>query len=501
VGAAETFVLRAVRAVTECIARPSEMRAIAFCVNVRHAEEVSRRFADLGFSTQVVTGHTASIERRDARDGLDAGRVQVLCAVDIYNEGVDVPNVNTLFFFRPTESATVFLQQFGRGLRRAWGKAELVVFDLTGRQHLRFRFDRRLRSLLGHTPRELAEFVSKGFGRLPAGCLLRFEEQVREDIISQMRRAIPSDQAGIRMLLREPVHAEMSLSAFLRETDVTLDDVYRKDCSWWRLRQSAGLDTRTPGEEERAALANVHKLIHVGDERRLGLWARLASQDSPDEEADRRLARMLFAVLYGKELGADARAHALWAEHALLREEIAGLVPVLRELNAVLSVPHALAPEIPLALHARYLGVELSGAFDHRTQEGNFRDYYTGVELTGGGRFHLLLVTIDKAAATKEHLRYRDFPLNERRFHWQSKSRTTRDSNEGKRHLEPARYNVTPLLFVRERADARPGVTMAFRYLGPVEPDGAEGERPITIEWRLRYPMPREVLVTGRVAG
>ena len=224
----------------------------------------------------------------------------------------------------------MFLQQFGRGLRRAPGKAELVVFDLTGRQHLQFRFDRRLRSLLGHTPRELAEFVSKGFGRLPTGCLLRFDEQVREDVLAQMRRAIPSDQAGIRALLREPAHAELSLAAFLRETDVALDDVYRKDRSWWGLRQSAGLDARAVGKEEKAALENVHKLIHVGDERRLGVWARLTSLESPVDEADRRLARMLFAVLYGKEIAADARAEALWAEHALLREEIAGLVPVLR---------------------------------------------------------------------------------------------------------------------------------------------------------------------------
>ncbi len=89
--------------------------------------------------------------------------------VDLYNEGVDVPNVNTLFFFRPTESATVFLQQLGHGLRRAPGKAELVVFDLTGRQHHSFRFDRKLRGVLGHTPKELGEFVATGFGRLDAG--------------------------------------------------------------------------------------------------------------------------------------------------------------------------------------------------------------------------------------------------------------------------------------------------------------------------------------------
>jgi superfamily II DNA or RNA helicase/HKD family nuclease len=501
VGAAEAFVLRAVQAVAECIGRRSEMRAIAFCVNVRHAEEVNRRFAAHGFSTQVVTGENPTAERRHARGDLDAGRVQVLCVVDIYNEGVDVPNVNTLFFFRPTESATVFLQQFGRGLRRAPDKAELVVFDLTGRQHLQFRFDRRLRSLLGHTPRELTDFVSNGFGRLPAGCLLRFDELVREDVLAQLRRAIPSDQAGIRALLREPAHAGLSLAAFLHETEVALDDIYRKDRSWWSLRHSAGLDSRAASDEERAGLENVHKLIHVGDERRLRMWERLTLQQAPVEEADRRLVRMLFAVLYGKEIAASARAQALWADHALLREEIAGLVPVLRELNAVLAPPHALTPEIPLALHARYLGVELSAAFDQRTADGKFRDYYTGVEPTGDGRFDMLLVTLQKAAAAKEHLRYRDFPLNERRFHWQSQAATTRDSRPGRRHLAPMQQGVTPLLFVRERADDRPGVTMGFRYFGPVEPDGDQGERPITIEWRLKYAMPHDAVEAGRVAG
>ena len=84
---------------------------------------------------------------------------------------------------------------------------------------------------------------------------------------------------------------------------------------------------------------------------------------------------------------------------------------------------------------------------------------------------------------------------------WQSKARTTRGSIAGRRHLAPAQHGVTPLLFVRERADDRPGVTMGFRYLGPVEPDGDAGERPITIEWRLKYAMPHAVLEGGRVAS
>jgi hypothetical protein len=146
------------------------------------------------------------------------------------------------------------------------------------------------------------------------------------------------------------------------------------------------------------------------------------------------------------------------------------------------------------------VGSEISAAFDQRAQSGDFRDYYTGVEAAGDGRFDLLLVTLEKSADTKEHLRYRDFPLNERRFHWQSKADTMREHSQGRRHLDPQGEDCIPLLFVRERSDDRPGVTMAFQFLGPVEPDGDSGERPITIEWKLRYPMPSEILRHGRIA-
>ena len=228
IGAAEIFVRKAMQALVDRVAHPEKLRAIAFCVDVRHAEEVDRRLRAHGLRSQVLTGSTPSAERQRARSALNSGELQVLCVIDIYNEGVDVPNVNALFFFRPTESATVFLQQLGRGLRRAPDKAELVVFDLSGRQHHQFRFDRKLRALLGHTPRELREFLTERHGRLPSGCLLHFDEVCRTEILAQMARSIPSDRRGLIQLLREPAHAGLSLDAFLHETDVELEDVYRK---------------------------------------------------------------------------------------------------------------------------------------------------------------------------------------------------------------------------------------------------------------------------------
>lgn len=509
VGASEIFVRMAVQALAERVARPEKLRAIAFCVDVRHAEEVDRRLRAHGWRSQVLTGSTPTAERLQARTALDSGEVQVLCVIDIYNEGVDVPNVNTLFFFRPTESATVFLQQLGRGLRRAPDKAELVVFDLSGRQHHEFRFDRKLRALLGHTPRELRELMSKNHGRLPTGCLLHFDEVCRNEVLAQIERSIPTTRRGILELMREPAHAHLSLPEFLHETDVELDDIYRKDWCWTLMRAAAGLDRRTIDERERAALERVHKLIHVGDSRRLDVWEQWACLDATSvesrweklDEAERRTIWMMFGLLYAKEHGATAVAREWWAMHSVLREEVRGLIPVLRRLNAILPIAHSLAPEIPLVPHARYLGVELSAAFEQLTSQGHLRDFYTGVESVAGGRFDLLLVTMEKPASTKEHLRYRDFPLSEDLFHWQSKARTAIDSAQGRRHLDPVGQGVRPLLFVREQADRASGQTMAFQYLGPVTPAAHAGERPITIEWRLEFPMPLALVQSGRIAA
>jgi hypothetical protein len=232
------------------------------------------------------------------------------------------------------------------------------------------------------------------------------------------------------------------------------------------------------------------------------MWTRFATLAKPTSVREERVAAMLFAVLYGKQVATRAdEAWGLWANQPVLREEIARLVPVLRAQNAVLPHPHELDDAIPLRLHARYLGVELSAAFDQRSSKGEFRDYYTGVETTGNGRYDLLFVTLEKSAAKKEHLKYRDFPLNEQRFHWQSKARTTRDSREGRRHLTPDAEKCVPLLLVRESDDARPGITAAFQYLGPVSPDGDEGERPISIEWKLMFSMPASLVTRGRVAA
>ncbi len=495
--AADLWIRTVLRAVREHVARPERIRALAFCVDKAHARVVAERLSrDAGLSARALTDDTPREERRRAKEDLLSGRVQVLCVVDLFNEGVDIPDVNTLFFFRPTESATVFVQQLGRGLRRARDKDVLTVFDLTGRQHPRFRFDRHLRALLGHTPRELRSFLATGHGRLPTGCVVQFDELAQRDVLERIQRAIPAHVRGMRELLQAHRDEGWTLSQFLAETEIDVLDLYRDGRTWTSLRADVGLAEMPDDERERSALGNVQKLLEVDDPLRLEAWRRFTQGEFPETERDRRLAAMLFVVLYGRFTAQHLNTqHDIWLSHTSLRGEISELLPVLEARAEALPRPAQLDADIPLMIHARYLDLELSAAFAAVTKGGGeYRNFYTGVEPVCRGRYDLLLVTLEKSDVADEHLRYKDYPLHEALFHWQSQSDTRQADKTGRRHLQPDAEQVTPLLFVRERKKDARGVTCAFRFLGPVSPESAEGERPISITWRLGTPLRSEWL-------
>jgi superfamily II DNA or RNA helicase/HKD family nuclease len=490
--AADAWIRAVVLALQTRIARPEKVRALAFCVDKAHARVVADRLTrDAGLAARALTDETPRDERNRAKDDLVGGRIQVLCVVDLFNEGVDIPDVNTLFLFRPTESATVFLQQIGRGLRRSRDKDMLTVFDVTGRQHPKFRFDRHLRGLLGHTPRELREFVETGHGFLPSGCTLQFTERAQRDLLDRLKRAVPSSAKAIRQVLNEHRDRGWTLAEFLDQTETDLLDLYRDGRSWHSLRVEVALATAAPTEAESDALGNVQKLLEVDDPLRLDAWTWLAQGRAPCTEIERRLTAMLFVTLYGRFPAARLEdQRELFLSHALVREELLALLPILRLRSERVASNDPLEADIPIVVHGRYRDIELAAAFGATSKdEGVFRSFYSGVEAVADGRFDLLLVTLGKGDVKKEHLRYNDFPLDENVFHWQSRARTRQDDALGRRHIHPDEEGVTPLLFVRDTKKDGRGVTCAFRFLGAVVPEKVSGERPISIEWRLSTPL------------
>ena len=126
----------------------SAIKGIGFCVTIRHAVFMAEQFTQRGIPSGAFVSGIEDVRCQELLDDLKTGRLTFLFTVDKLSEGVDVPEVNTVLFLRPTESLTIFLQQLGRGLRHAPGKDCLTVLDLVGQAHRRYRADTKLKALM-----------------------------------------------------------------------------------------------------------------------------------------------------------------------------------------------------------------------------------------------------------------------------------------------------------------------------------------------------------------
>ncbi|MEC9399835.1 MAG: DEAD/DEAH box helicase, partial [Myxococcota bacterium] len=215
--------------IEEVVGEPLEMRALGFCVSIAHANFMATALEGYGLKTLALTSASSKETRRDAPGMLERGEIQVIFTVDLYNEGVDIPCVDTLLMLRPTESATVFLQQLGRGLRHAPGKACLTVLDFIGHMHAEFRFAERLSALLvrerDSKHRDLADAL-RGDKELylPAGCAFHLDEQSSEEILAHLERSITGSLSKAKQRL-EQYEPETTLAEFVRQERLEVADL------------------------------------------------------------------------------------------------------------------------------------------------------------------------------------------------------------------------------------------------------------------------------------
>lgn len=152
-------------------------RTVGFCVSQRHADFMARFFSDRGVGAKAVHSGPTSAPRAASLEDLSAGKLPVVFAVDMFNEGVDLPNLDTVMMLRPTESRVIWLQQFGRGLRTAEGKERLTVIDYIG-NHRSFLLKPQTLFDLAAGDREVLhalERVANGAMELPPGCEVTYD--------------------------------------------------------------------------------------------------------------------------------------------------------------------------------------------------------------------------------------------------------------------------------------------------------------------------------------
>ncbi|WP_327587896.1 DUF3427 domain-containing protein [Nonomuraea sp. NBC_00507] len=457
-----------------------KMRAIGFCVSIDHARFMADRFTQAGLPSIAVTAHSSSEERSRALRDLRERRINAVFTVDLFNEGVDVPEIDTVLFLRPTDSATVFLQQLGRGLRLADDKPCLTVLDFVGHQHKQFRFDRRYRALTGASRTGIAREIEQGFPTLPAGCVIDLDRDVRRLVLENVRQALNLNWKDLAGELREL--GDVSLSKFLEETGLDVEDLYRRRQGWAYLRHTAGIEATPPDEGLGRAFG---RMLHIDDVERLAFMTEVLNGRTPQSSRELRLLAMLDAMLWGGTQpvsGMEARLAQLTGARAAELRELAAVLH-----SGIRHVAPTLDPIVPLRIHARYSKNEVLAAF------GIDRPAYMreGVKYVEEHQADLFFVTIDKS---EDHYSpttlYHDRAITEELFQWESQSTLRSSTPTARRYLTGE--STVHLLIRESKRDEGLGAP-PYTYAGPMRYVSHAGERPIRFVWRLNHPLPPDV--------
>lgn len=483
----------------EIITDVGKMKALAFCVSKEHALYMVKQLLLKGIKADVLTSDN-SHERQQKQQAIRTGTINVLCVVDIFNEGVDIPEVDTLLFLRPTESLTIFLQQLGRGLRLAEGKECCTVLDFVGNSRPDYDFANKFRALVGKSSKAISEEIKQGFPHTSLGCRIELTKRTQEMVLTNIRQASLTLQRLVAMIRQFPEHSTLplTLSNFLiLHPHIDLNELYKRG-SWSELVTRAQ-DQVTENMPDENALKQIRKAIHnriltCDDHTYLSFLKQLCQTNFLTKDTSNRHILMChydFWQKTGVESGFDSISHS---------SEKLNQLGVAEELLAVLDwqltqtkheqQPMTNLPDVPLRLHARYAREQILVAFgattfEHQPQsrEGLFTIKEQNIEL--------LFVTLNKNEKQfSPTTMYHDYAINEHLFHWQSQNSARPDRGRGKEYTQHKKIGKRLFLFVREQTKDEYGRTMGFVNYGEVEYVSHTGSQPMSINWQLTTAMP-----------
>ena len=496
-----------VKSLERYVTSMEKVKAIGFCASVRHANFMASFFSAHGLPSLAVTGETSNDERAGAKRKLENGELNYIFTVDLYNEGVDIPSVNTILLLRPTESLTVFLQQLGRGLRLSRDKECLTVLDFIGQANSSYNFESRFAALLAVSGTSVITEIKHGFVSLPKGCYIRLERYAQKYILDNIRGMTGLRSAIIAHLASFEADSglPLSLANFLDYYRMSPFEIYKKKASFSRLCAEAKVSPDFNEAAEEAITASLAKIAAIDSfswiKYILGWLKEGCPTALPADPAEAAMLRMLCATLWRTvpeelEDGTVPEAVLQLRESPVMREELRCLLEYnLSRINLAEEPETEFAP---LELHCSYSRDQLLLALGYKNPQ-NIRE---GVKWLPERRTDVLMVTLNKA--DKDYsptTMYRDYSINDRLFHWQSQSTTSESSETGRRYRNHAKLGTKILLFVREAKKDSFGNVPPYTFLGEADYVKHDGSRPVNVTWRLKAPIPARFLKkTNRLA-
>ncbi|WP_084380106.1 DEAD/DEAH box helicase [Sutcliffiella cohnii] len=506
-------------------------KCLGFCASIEHAEFMADEFNKRGYKSICLHGGH-SVEQRShfiQRLEDDEDELEVIFSVDIFNEGVDIPSVNSVLMLRPTNSPIVFIQQLGRGLRKHGSKEFLTVLDFIGNHSKVFLIAIALNGSRYYDKESLKVAISTGFANIPGATHIQMDEISKERILEQIDR----ENFNSMKYLREEYFEFKKLNQgripyYLLDYlkfDGAPDPIkfIDKERSYLQFVAKVEKDDKLKGllldEQFESALKELSSKLPIKRIYEFVILKFLLSHEritlaeakneilkhvnDVDDDSVKHAFEVLNQDYYDSgQIRTKLKLISFMGDHAFKTKEFNrvlsnddfykyikdvidyGIFRYEKEYKSGnYGVPH-------LKLYEQYTMMDPALLSNYRKTHSSFR----GSGLLANDKEYFLFIDLHKEEDIKESINYKDKFIDRNTFQWQSQNSTAQSSDRGKNIIFNKDRGINLHLFVRKYREID-GKTEPFIYIGKGNTIEYEGEKPITVILQLENEVPANLYV------
>lgn len=513
------------------------MSGIAFCQNIKHALYMKNEFLRKGYKSELLTSKTNLTERSKILESFRNKEIEILCVVDILNEGIDIPDINLLLFLRPMLSSTVFIQQIGRGLRKAAGKDFVTIIDFIGNHKKDYLITKVFsdeihnKSFLYEKKEKIIEQIKNQFSNIPGASYIELDRICQERIIDKIEKINFNSRNILKEMYNEfkndigkSPEEFLEISDFDSNIELFVELVtkvgsfyeaqvqFENDnfIKYYRMKNPKtdllaymekkirlcepftyltvkfflkskyeGQNLRNKYINSEILLSEYKKYFSIKDEfKNFYLLERIFNELIEDE--------ILEADLYGYKISKKYEA-IFYEEDKNFEKRLSDLINL--GLNEFRKNDIEEFNDNVLITHKEYKRIDLQILLDSKVPKGTWRAGYANTE-----KDICLFITNDKSHIMQENLKYDNSLHSDEIIQWISQPKTYHSSSVGQMFIKHREKNMKVHIFARKYAFMNGNKTNPFIYLGQADYYRSFGDKPMTILWKLRRKLPQELI-------
>ena len=525
-----------------------ELSAVAFCQNIEHAFFMKEEFSKKGYKSAVITANTSSNERSEILEKFKNKKIEILCVVDILNEGIDIPTINLLLFLRPTMSSTIFIQQIGRGLRKAKNKDFVTIIDFIGNHKKDYLLINYFSSEVDNkdtlfTKKEkIINEIKNQFSNIPKSCYVELDRICQNRIIEKIEKINFNSKNILKELyLNYKQEIGKSEDEFLQIADFDTNiELFQELCLKMHSFYNAQLQFENSkifeNENEKNPLNTTEiefleylekkitlvepfifliiDYLATGKEyinnsdllnkykgffdikrnfKKHYLLNRIFEELIEDEILEKNLYGYKFSKKY-KNLFSNKKLNEKNNMKSQQKENKLNFINRLKQLihlglNEFKRNDLDEFNENILISYKEYKRVELQILLDSKVPKGSWRAGYANTE-----KDICLFATIDKTHIFQENLKYDNSLFADDIIQWISQPKTSHNSSVGQMFIHHKEKGFKVHIFIRKYAFMNGNKTNPFIYLGNAQYYSSQGDKPMKILWKLDKKIPQKLI-------